>query len=31
MVGQNESSLNVDDALVGATLGVDDRMVVLEG
>jgi len=31
MGGQNESSLNVDFALPGATLGVDDRVVVLEG
>jgi leucyl aminopeptidase (aminopeptidase T) len=31
MGGQNESSLNVDYALPGATLAVDDRVVVLEG
>jgi len=31
MGGRNESSLNEDDALPGATLEVDDRVVVLEG
>ena len=31
MGGRNESSLNVDDALPGATLVVDDRVVVREG
>jgi leucyl aminopeptidase (aminopeptidase T) len=31
MGGKNESSLNVDYALAGATLEVDDQIVVLEG
>jgi hypothetical protein len=31
MGGQNVSSLNVDFALVGATLKVDERTIVFEG